>query len=74
MGQKPQQFQLVIRVTVNEVDERGYPKGYGGPGLTVEHTVTLGGLDFLGLAGVLGRFHDLAKEVEASQDVKEVLT
>jgi hypothetical protein len=62
-----QRFQLNIRVQVQETDENGRPLGYGGPGLTVEHVVTLGPLDFMGLAGVLGQFHDLAERIKAGQ-------
>ena len=66
-----QQFRLNIRVQVQETDEHGHPRNYGGPGLTVEHVVDLGPLDFMGLAGVLGQFHNLAEEIKKSQSPKE---
>lgn len=64
---RPQRFKLTVRVNVQEIDQYGSPVGYGGNGLSVEHTLDLGPLDFMGLAGVLGQFHDLSEKIKDSQ-------
>lgn len=55
-------YRLTVRINVQEYHDQGYPMS--GSGLNVDETVELGALDFLGIAKVLGRFHDLAQAVK----------
>ena len=62
-----QRFRLELCVSVHEVDESGYRRG-GNNGLEVRNTLDLGAMDFMGVAQVLGRFHDLATDVARGDD------
>lgn len=62
-----QQFRLSVTVQVQETDEHGHPRSYGGPGLRVEQNIDLGPLNFMGLASVLNQFHRLGEEIKATR-------
>lgn len=61
---EPQRFQLEVRVEVRQVLPHG---GWTNNALTVQHTVELGTLDFLELAAVLGRFHELGEKIRTER-------
>lgn len=61
---EPQQFQLEVSVEVREVSTLdGYRQVSNYNRLSVRHTIELGALDFLELAQVLGRFHELGETI-----------
>lgn len=70
MNPNQDSYQLEIRATVRRVGPHGEYRG-SGEQLTVDHSLSLGTLDFLQLAGVLGRFHDLAEEVKRAHGEQE---
>lgn len=62
-------YQLDIELQIREVDDRGYP--VNGPGLSIRENLQLRNVEsFMELAGVLSRFHELAKEIEM-EDAEE---
>lgn len=63
--QQPQRFQLEVRIEVREVRE--YGQWVGNNALSVNHTVQLGTLDFLELAAILGRFHELGEKIKSER-------
>lgn len=60
-----QRFRLVLSMRIEPVDDRGYSDGR--EGLSIEDRLTLSADNFLELAGVLSRFHDLAEEIKAEE-------
>lgn len=58
-------YRLDFNVTIREVDERGSTMNNA---LEVRDTQQLGAMDFLEIAGVLGKFHDLAQTIKKEKD------
>jgi len=64
-------YQLELRMNVVEVDIEDWQDGRGpqivrrgtGQGLTVDHTMQLGALDFMGVAKVLAELHDATNRI-----------
>lgn len=69
MSNEPQRFRLEVRVEVREIDRHGGWSTHNA--LSVNHTMELGTLTFLQLAGILGRFHDLGEAIKAEQDAQK---
>lgn len=63
-----QRFQLDVRVEIREVGEHG--EWRGGNQLSVNQTMTLGMLNFLQVAAVLGQFHELGERVKKENEAK----
>lgn len=70
-GPREQRFQLRISVRVEEMQARAwaggqewYPTGSGG--LEVSDTLVLTARGFMEVAGILGRFHELAEQLRAA--------
>lgn len=70
--QQGQQFQLEVRVEVREVGPHGEWRGNNQ--LSVNHSMTLGTLNFLELAGILGRFHELGETIKNERTVTAGMT
>jgi hypothetical protein len=54
--QQPIEIQVVVRMS---------QQPYGAGQINLEETFQVGPTDFIGLAGIMGRFHDLAQELRA---------
>lgn len=57
-------YKLRIRCEISQTDDYG---NWHGQGLTVEETAELGTVDFMETAAILGRFHDVAVDIQAKQ-------
>jgi hypothetical protein len=62
-------YKLTLNVAIQEVDANGYTSGLNNR-LEVRDSQELGSMDFLRIAGVLGRFHDLAQAIAAGDDAE----
>lgn len=61
------QYRLEVNVSIREVDANGYSNGMNNR-LEVRDAQDLGPMDFLEIAGVLGRFHDLKAQIAAAAE------
>lgn len=59
-------YRLNLRLRVEKVDERG---NYTNEGLSVEDSLDLRYMGFMEIAGVLGRFHELAEAIKKERDL-----
>ena len=64
------EYELHVDVRIDKVyvdDEQPAYRSYSNDRLSVNETVSLGTLNFLQIAKVLGSFHDLAEQIKADQ-------
>lgn len=74
MSQDTQRFRLRINVGIRQLQE--YPhRGSGNwqetgmnQGLDIDNRIDIGDADFMELAGILGRFHELAQRIKAERN------
>ncbi len=60
-------YKLSMNVRIDQADEHGYP--VGGGGLQILEDLRFEADSFLGIAHVLGRFHELAESIKAKETV-----
>jgi hypothetical protein len=60
-----QQFRLMLQLTAEEIDERGYPISNS---RQIRDNFVLGAMGSLEMAKVLGRFHELAQVIERERE------
>lgn len=61
-----ERYRLEIRAELQKVDEQGY--SFGNERLSVNETIDLGSMDFLGVCKVLGQFHAVAEEIKTARN------
>jgi hypothetical protein len=59
-----QRFQLQLRMEICPLDERGYPDRSG---LSIADNLEISADNFLEIAGVLARFHELAEVIREEE-------
>jgi hypothetical protein len=57
-------YKLKIRCEIQQTDDYG---GYVSQGLTVEEHIDVDAANFMEVAGILGRFHELGQEIKAKK-------
>lgn len=58
-----QKMQVEISIRISQPQ-------YGSNALNLHHVIELPATDFLGLAGIMKRFHDLAQEITGAADAQ----
>lgn len=59
-------YRLTLRLHVEQIDDQGRRFNEG---LSVEDSLDLGQAGFMEIAGVLGRFHELAEVIKKERDL-----
>ncbi len=58
-------FEMRVQVELNKVDDRG---AWTGERMAVNESFSVGAAGFLEIAGILGRFHELAEDIRKERE------
>jgi len=65
-------YRLQVRLSIHREERHDPERDYWSPTqeqLSVEETVNLGGMDFIGITRVLAQLHDAVTEIKAAEQV-----